>query len=693
MRFAQVAVLLLASLLSPASSAATPAPVDAARIAREAASGTDWLLHGGNRGGMHFSPLTAIDQRNVATLGLDWSLDLPAPDGIAATPIVVDGVVYLSGAHSLVWAVDAASGKLLWSFDPKPRVTASNTWTARVNRGVAVWGQLVFVTVSDCRLIALDRESGKERWSQQSCDPDGGYSITDAPYVGGGRVYVGNAGSESGKHNRGHVSAWDADTGRFLWRFYTVPSHVATENTSKAMKMAAATWSGDALRTYGGGGSNWNAMTYDPDTDRLYFGTAGALPYLYSERSPGGGDNLFTSSVLALDAATGEYVWHYQTVPQDSWEYNATMNIVLADVAQGGKTVPALMIAPKNGFFYVLDRASGKLLSAEHYVKVNWATHIDPATGRPVLDPAAMYWQRPLGSRVEVWPNEWGAHGPQRMAYSPLTGLAYIPAGDVPSIVFLNGPDDLGDTIEAPATVDGKPHAPGKLVAWDPRTQRQRWAVEQTVAYNGGVLVTGGNLVFQGDAEGNFSAYAAEDGKRLWQVATGSAISAAPVSYVSGGQQRVLVPVGAGGAMQFSYPGLHSGNASSGRSRLMSFSLGGRQAMPVDAPVETPLAALPAQTAAADVIARGRELFEAAHCTGCHGKDAVARRGGSVPDLRHISAETYLQWDGIVIGGARAARGMPAAEGLTPEQSAAIRAWVLSRAIELRLAEEGAVHE
>ncbi|MFM7272703.1 MAG: PQQ-binding-like beta-propeller repeat protein, partial [Gammaproteobacteria bacterium] len=292
-RPASILALLLWALppVAGASSA-----VDAGRIAREGPSGENWFLHGGNSGGMHFSPLDRIRDGNVAGLGLDWSVDLPSPDGIAATPIVVDGVIYLSGAHSRVWAIDAATGKRLWSFDPQPQVTRANTWTARVNRGVAVWGDKVFVTVPDCRLIALSREDGTERWTRRTCEPDSGYSITDAPYVGGGRVYVGNAGSESGEHNRGHVSAWDAETGKLLWRFFTVPSHIAAENTSPAMKMAAATWSGDALQKYGGGGSNWNSMTYDPEADRLYFGTAGALPYLHAERSPAGGDNLFTSS-------------------------------------------------------------------------------------------------------------------------------------------------------------------------------------------------------------------------------------------------------------------------------------------------------------------------------------------------------------------------------------------------------------
>jgi quinohemoprotein ethanol dehydrogenase len=381
-------------------------------------------------------------------------------------------------------------------------------------------------------------------------------------------------------------------------------------------------------------------------------------------------------------------VWHYQTVPQDSWEYNATMNIVLADIPVNGKTTKALMIAPKNGFFYVLDRISGKLLSANNYVKVNWATHIDLETGRPVLDPEAMYWKAPPGTRVNIWPNMWGAHSTQPMAFNPGNGLVYIPAVNVPDVVSWEGDGKFTDTLEMFDEVDGKPHVPGMLIAWDPLTQSAKWSVEHDVAFNGGVLTTAGNLVFQGDANGLFSAYNAEDGKRLWSVATGSAIGAAPVSYMLGGEQRVLIPIGAGNAMQFGYPSFHAGRNTSGKTRLMSFSLQGKLPMPDNTWVQAPLPDLPAQTASAETIEQGRELFEKSYCSGCHGKNVVARRGGTVPDLRYATQETYLQWDGIVIGGARSAKGMPGFEKMSPEQSAALRAWVLSQAWELKTEEQ-----
>ena len=644
---------------------------------------TGWPLNGGDHRGRHYSPLDEIHAGNVAGLGLDWSLDLPAPNGIAATPIVVDGTIYLSGPFSVTWAIDAASGRVLWTYDPEVVISAANNWTSRVNRGVAVWQDRVLVTVSDCRLVALDRASGRELWTRQTCDPAAHYSISDGPRVGGGRVYVGNAGSENGPGNRGYVSAYDASTGEFLWRFYTVPSADPAENSTPAMKMAYETWSGDALEKHGGGGSAWNEMTWDPDTDLLYFGTAGAQPYLYDERSPGGGDNLFTSSVLAVHAATGEYAWHYSTVPQDSWDYNANMNIVLADLEIGGRPREVLMIAPKNGFFYVLDRRSGELLSANHYAKVNWATHVDLETGRPVLNPEGMYWKALPGTRVNVWPNMWGAHSTQPMAFHPGLGLAYIPAIDVPSVVTWHGGGESSDTLELLDDVDGKPHVPGRLVAWDPVTQSERWSVDHEIAFNGGVLATGGNLVFQGDANGRFSAYRADDGERLWSMATGSAIGAAPVSYSVGGRQRVLVPVGAGSAMQFSYPTFHAGREAVGPTRLLSFSMQGAAELPAFEHRPPPLPELPQLTADPELIETGGRLYADYWCGGCHGKKAVARVGGTVPDLRYASPQTHLQWNGIVIGGARSARGMPAHE-MSVDEAEAIRQYVLSRAWTLK---------
>lgn len=668
-----------------ASQAASAGDVTQSRVLRESANGANWFLNAGNFRGEHFSPLTQINAANVENLGLAWFLDLPAPDGIAATPIVVDGTIYLSGPQSIVFAVDAANGAIIWTYDPEIHKKFAKdpylSWRGRSNRGVAVWNGKVFVGVADCRLIALDAGSGRPIWSTTTCEPEQGYSISDAPHVGGGKVFVGNAGSESEEKNRGYVSAYDADGGALLWRFYTVPSDEPEQNVSPAMKLAFPTWSGDALQEFGGGGSAWNEMTYDPESNLLFFGTAGALPYLYKNRNPVGGDNLFTSSVLAVNADTGEYVWHYQTVPHDSWDYNATMNIVLADLKIRGAQRRVAMVAPKNGFFYVLDRMSGELISARKYAKVNWATDINLETGRPELDPAGRFWEQTAGSSTAIWPNMWGSHSWQPMAYHPGLRLVYIPVIDVPEIVTNREDDDFSDTLELVDVVDGARHSPGKLLAWDPTTQSERWSVNHSLPVNGGVLATAGDLVFQGNAMGEFSAFDASSGATLWSVPTGSAINAAPVSYRLGNEQYVLIPAGAGGIMQFFYPSLHAAEDAHGPTRLFAFRLHGRAPMPDIAVVarKVPRSAPMSEMSSSPLL--GRDLYED-HCTGCHGKDVVARFGGWVPDLRYASADTHQAWQGIVVGGARSDKGMPAFE-LTALEAEAIRDYVISEARKL----------
>jgi len=679
--------MVIVSLFTFLPFAAAEGDVSNKRVLAESATGENWFLKGGNFRGEHFSPLSQVNVENVADLGLAWAVDLPIPDGISATPIVVDGVIYLSGAFSMVYAIDAKDGQVIWSFDPGVRQAFADdpglSWSARVNRGVAVWDGMVLATTADCRLIGVDAATGVQKWSQQTCDTQLGYTITDSPYVGGGKVFVGNAGSESREKNRGYVSAYDVLNGKMLWRFYAVPSDKPEENTSPAMKMAAKTWSGDALEKFGGGGSNWNEMTYDPESNLLFFGTAGALPYVYKYRSPDGGDNLFTSSILAVNADTGEYVWHYQTVPEDSWEYNATMNIILADLRINDEDRKVLLTAPKNGFHYVLDRLTGELLAADKYAKVNWATHINLETGRPVYDPEGEFWNRPDEITVPIWPNMWGSHSWQPMAWHPGHGLLYIPVLDVPSVVSDYDDGNYKDTLELFTEVDGEPFSPGKLIAFDPVRNVTRWTVDHPLPFNGGVLATAGNLVFQGNAEGRFNAFAADTGEEKWSLATGSSITAAPVTYTIDDTQYILIPIGSGGGIQFVYPQLGATNESEGPTRLLAFSLDGSSEFPYIARSVRALPDQPELVASGDVIETGKKLY-ASNCGFCHGKNASARVGGSVSDLRYSSADTHSAWHGIVIGGARRDNGMPAFSHLDVEQSEAIRNYVLSLAEALR---------
>ena len=647
------------------------------------AGGANWFLKGGDFKGQHYSPLAQVNAANVGRLGLAWAADLPIPDGVATTPIVIDGVVYLSGAYSIVLAVDAKSGDILWSYDPEVREAIAErailSWLARANRGVAVWDGKVFLTTADCRLIALDAAKGTRLWSRQTCDNALGYFITDSPYVGGGKVFVGNGGSESQLKGRGYVSAYAAGDGDLLWRFYIVPSDKPEENDTLALKMAAKTWSGDALAKHGGGGHNWNEMTYDPASNRLFFGTSGAYPYRHAERSPLGGENLFLSSIVAVDADTGEYQWHYQTVDKDSWDYNATMNIVLADLIIRDEERETLLIAPKNGFHYTLDRHTGELLAVGKFAKTNWATDIDLETGKPVYDPAGEYWNIPEGEKAFIWPNMWGSHSWNPMAFHPGHTLSYIPVVDAPAQMSNDGG---GEDIVVVTEVDGRPHAPGKLVAMDPVNGRIRWSVDRDLPFNGGLLTTAGDLLFQGTASGRFEAFAAGTGERLWSVQTGSAINAAPASYSIGGVQYVLIPIGAGGGLQFQYPQMHSTEASNGPTRLLAFTLEGEAQLAVSPAADPPLPDQPKLDASPDVVALGATAYHEA-CKFCHGSNAVARFGGSVPDLRYADAATHTQWDAIVIGGSRRASGMPGME-LTADQSAAIRSYVLSLSEEIR---------
>ncbi len=641
-----------------------------------------WLRHGRSDDEQRYSPLARIDEQNVSTLGLAWSFDLETTHGVEATPLVVGDAMYVTGPWSVVYALDARTGKLRWQYDPKvPRRHARNTCCGVVNRGVAYEDGRIFVGTLDGRLVALAAATGKVLWDSLTVDPKQPYSITGAPRVVAGLVVIGNGGAEYGV--RGYVSAYDAETGEFAWRTYTVPGDPSKPFESEAMKRAAATWSGEGWKL-GGGGTAWDAMAYDPDLDLLYIGTGNGGPYPIWQRSPGGGDNLYLSSILALRPATGELVWHFQTTPGDSWDYTATQHMILADLEIEGRPRKVLMQAPKNGYFWVLDRETGEFISGAPYVTVNWSKGLDPK-GRPIADPSLDYRESPK----LIYPGPAGGHNLHPMSFHPGTGLVYIPAFDIPMLFttdksFTPRPGRLNTGLDFSNYIDFDEHEKIEidafLIAWDPVAQREVWRVPYVTTYNGGVLSTGGNLVFQGTADGRFVAYRARDGKKLWEAPAGTGVMAAPITYQIGGVQYVTVAAGWGG----SFP-LNGGPAALlanvwGGGRVLTYALGAsseppRKAMPPPLTGHAPKP--PATPPPAEHLARGSFLF-AEHCMGCHGPKAIS--GGSIVDLRDASAETLDQLEAILLRGAREPVGMPSfADRLSPEQVADIGIYLASR--------------
>jgi quinohemoprotein ethanol dehydrogenase len=649
--------------------------VNAQRMEAEASTGDNWLMYGRTYSEQRFSPLNQINDRNVKRLGLAWSADIASPDGLSATPIVVDGVIYLSGGLGLVVALDVATGKELWQFRPAQLDLTHlfGSWTSRFNRGAAVWKGKVFVATGDCRLFALRADTGAKIWEVPNCDPTIAGS-TGAPRIAKDMVLIGNSGADNGA--RGYVSAYDTETGKLKWRFFTVPGDPTKGFEQPILKTAAKTWIGKEWWHYGGG-SVWDSIVYDPEFNQVYVGTDSSLPWGAKK-----GDCLFTNSIVALDADTGTYKWHYQETPADAWDYNATMQIVLADLEIAGQKRKVLMQAPKNGFFYVLDRKNGKLLSADKYVRVTWASRVDLASGRPVESSDARYYNNPNG-RATVFPYVDGGHNWQAMSYSPVTGLVYIPGVDIPTTFYATGEPGLASTgvkfdFQKPG---GKPKPMGKLIAWDPQKKVVRWSFDMAYAYNGGTLATAGNLVFQGTAEGIFTARDATDGRLLWSAPVVSATQAPPVSFRYHGKQYVVLPVGASGVTRAYIPEYGDPRFARGPSRLLAFVLDGSGSVPPGLVAQPELPKPPSQFASAQVIARGKKLYEQATCFVCHGIQQEVPEGGSFRDLRYIPPEVHAQWNDIVLGGALSALGMPSfKDSLSAGDAQAIRAFIITRA-------------
>ena len=668
--------------------------VSTSRLEAETNVGENWLVKGGRLTGEHFSPLSQINADNVKKLGLAWTANIPSPIGLVAEPIVVDGVIYLSAPFSIVYAIDAATGEELWRFDPEvdPSLSGPASISARFNRGVAVWKGSVIVGTGDCRLVAIDAARGTKRWDVSACDPNngrevglgGGAGITGAPLVADDKVFIGYLGSDT--NARGSIAAFDVETGKELWRFWTVPGDPNGPDgglETEALRKAAKTWTGGWA--FAGGGAVWDSMHYDPVTGFVIVGTASGMPLSTAERGPG--DNLYTNSVIALDGETGAYRWHYQTVPSDAWDYDATMPKIVTDLEIAGKPRRVVFEAGKSGFFYVLDAYTGELLSADAITKVTWASHVDLETGKPVTLPEARYWERdPADFPIVIHPNGYGARNWEPMAFSPKTGLVYMPVSDIGSTwcdskyyASCAGLDSLGLTAD-----DEVPPDLGRLLAWDPVERKERWSSVHELPFNGGVLATAGDLVFQGTGTGELQAHHARTGQPLWSRRTGSSIQAAPVTYRVGEDQHVLVAVGTGGGLRLIHPTHSTTPDARGPARLIAFKLGGASELPVAKGPEIPMPRPPVRSTSAEQVANGGLLWGA--CETCHGSHAVAlgkmEHGGSIPDLRY-SPFLHSGWTDVVDGGVLAAKGMPSMTklvGLTVEDTLAIRAYVIEQA-------------
>ncbi len=657
----------------------------------EIIANSDWPVHGLDHGEQRFSPLRAINRDNVAKLGLAWFFDLPGGRGQEATPLVVDGVMYTTSAWSHVFALDAATGEELWHFDPQvAKATAAKGCCDAVNRGAAYSENKVFVGTLDGQLIALNAESGKLIWSTTTVDQTKQYTITGAPRVIDSKVFIGNGGAEFGV--RGYISAYDARTGELLWRFYTVPGGPNDPTGVEPHELSSKTWYGSWWKL-GGGGTVWDSMAYDKDTNTLYFGVGNGSPWNPNIRSAGKGDNLFLSSIVAVDATSGEYRWHYQTTPGEGWDYTATQHMVLADLEIDGQIRNVLLQAPKNGFFYVLDRHTGELISAEPYVRVTWASKIDIETGRPVVNPQAEYWK--TGQVAAVAPAWTGGHNWHPMSYSTSTGLVYLPAQET-AFPYL-GDDkqtyssiatNLGVDVSAASFPDNQimialaqQSTTGMLLAWDPIQQKEVWRAQHRGAWNGGVLATAGGLVFQGSAAGFFNAYDADTGAELWQVSAQTGIVAAPISFAVNGDQYISVSAGWGGifALVSGPIGLNAaGGDPVNRSRILTFKLGAQRTLPAITEKQRTMPDLTSIEIDAASVQAGFRIYDR-YCGACHGAGAIG--GGVVADLRYSSAlYSDTAWQKIVIDGALQANGMISfAAELSGDDAESIRHYVIGR--------------
>ena len=692
---------------SPAGAAASgaagqPAQVSAERLLKAENEPSQWMTYNGTYSEQRYSRLTSIKRNNVGGLGLAWYADYDTNLTQSGTPLYIDGTLYVSTAWSKVYAYDARSGKQLWQYDPKtPGEWIRNVCCGIVNRGIAAWNGRIYIGTLDGRLVAIDARTGKPAWETLTIDKSKHYSITSAPRIAKGLVFIGNSGGEYGV--RGYVGAYDAETGKQVWRFYTVPGNPNEPQENEALTRAAATWPKDnGWWEIGGGGAAWDAIVYDPKTDLLYFGTGNGSPWDQSHRDPSGGDNLYLASIIAVKPATGEYVWHYQTTPADTWDYDSVSPMMTADIVIDGRTRHVLMQPCKNGFMYVLDAATGELLKADPFTEVNWADGVDMKTGRPRTKPEARY---PEGRPFNLAPGVQGAHGWHSNAFNPQTGLIYIATQEA----FFNMARDpnykrsltgynVGINMGAPPPPGARSGFIGFLQAWDPVAGRSVWKSEPNQGPTGGVLATASGLLFQGNGNGQsprgaaaqatnalpagpeaspeLRAFDAKTGEKLWSFGTKTGIVAAPITYELDGKQYVAVSVG--GAV----PG--GDYYAPNYSRLLVFSLDGKATLPATVEYTPRPLDPPPHTASDDVVKTGEARY-GQFCSQCHG-DNGQTRGANFPNLtRTPMLHSQEGFDMIVLQGVLQEKGMASfADSLKAEDTQALRAYLIKRANDLK---------
>jgi quinohemoprotein ethanol dehydrogenase len=650
---------------SPDHIKAVTSAVDGASIRANTAMSNDWPTIGLDYAETRFSKLSQITADNVKNLGLAWSYPLESSRGVEATPLVVDGIMYVTASWSVVHAIDARTGKRLWSYDPKvDKEKGYKGCCDVVNRGVALWKGKVFVGVYDGRLVALDAVTGKVAWEKDTLiDKEHSYTITGAPRVFNGKVVIGNGGAEYG------ARGYDAETGNQAWRWFTVPGDPSKPFEDESMAAAAKTW--DPAGKYwlnGGGGTAWDSITFDPDLNMVYVGTGNGSPWARNARSPAGGDNLYLASLVALNADTGKYLWHYQETPGDNWDYTSTQPMILADINIEGTPRKVILHAPKNGFFFVIDRTNGKFISAKNFVDVTWATGYD-ANGRP-METAEARTDKPFDSI----PGPYGAHNWHPMSFNPQTGLVYLPAQHVPTRMVEdttwkhneNIPgrphSGLGWNLGFGATEDMPKAQPfGRLLAWDPVKQKEAWRAEYVSPWNGGTLTTAGNLVFQGTADGRFVAYNATTGEKLWEKPVGSGAVAAASTYMIDGKQYVSIAVGWGGVFGV----MQRATETQSPGTVYTYAIDGNTPPPefVKYQTEGLLAGVPYDP---KHVGEGTLLY-ISNCVYCHGVPGVDK-GGNVRNLGYVSKETIANLKDFVFKGPFRDQGMPDFTGKLKEE-------------------------